>query len=616
MRIHPLLASVALAAPVATTYATTYTNPATVPVQIAGMRFSATSDLVYKPLPAYFNLSDYLQEYTSPGPVLTFKVNKPASLATNIPDSYNIQLWWVDPEPEDAVENDANYESNTDDERIIFQYLDLGDYTGVTYLIANTIGTPDSTTTPPLLGAIQWSAVSTNEDTPVLYGSAQGLFTPNSDGSLAYCTAAWASSPMFNMYDYKTGRVSLYYVSSHYSLFYNLRDNNYEDDNDFFISDGTISTIGALKSDADIETVKMMAGDTSKHDAASVWAFNTTTLDHVPLWNTYTEDMFNSKTPQPRQSDYIRLVSATISDPSGTLPTHGLKFVEAPTYDVTTEDDDGEETTTTYDPNETIKKVFYVTLSTDGKLSLTPINSDNGTPNDTSDDTVFDAIDTNSYTYFFRAYVNNGTNTGANGTPYFQAQFILNMRRPFSEYMSGTAYPNSNLSTSTDFHWFYRYYSTNSITDSDDTNLEWYYVFGNYTNNYWAYSKEHGYMYMIGDHFNTNEGVYWWIENIGWVWTNYYYWTYGSNLTNYSSSDADTTIDPKYNYSYFYSYADAGWIAYIRKIEYYDSNEDGEITTDDTNRVPTLDDRLFFSFRQHKYLKGSELAKLGTGLNQ
>jgi hypothetical protein len=84
---------------------------------------------------------------------------------------------------------------------------------------------------------------------------------------------------------------------------------------------------------------------------------------HSSLEQLPTEE-YDTGITQPNAEDYVTVTKVTLSDLSGTYPTHGLGFCPAllvPTED--DEDTDEDESLTPTDPNATIKETFDCALS-------------------------------------------------------------------------------------------------------------------------------------------------------------------------------------------------------------------------------------------------------------
>ncbi|MBN1403899.1 MAG: hypothetical protein JW942_05460 [Opitutales bacterium] len=579
MRIHPAIACTALAATIGHTAKSAYVNPDTVPVMLNIPTTFASLYEGYFPLEGSADLSKYFKEYTSPGPYLTFTLNKPA--AYGMADSFRLQINWLDPEPEQPVESDSNWTSDTDDERFVGQMLDLTDISATTYVLLNTVGFEDSVS-PSLVDTIFWrtafgydSEGVTDYSKPWTIEAGNYKVSDDDAGNLVAATGVWGS-PSYNDTDYTEGRVSLYAATNDYSLVFNLTDNT---DN---LYAGYIATFGKVF-DEDMPVVKALSGYTgSTYDVSNVWEASAS-LTSIPLWATYTEEDFSSST-KPTRDDYITIDSITIHDLAEVAPSHGLKFIEDLPHIEEAEDEDEEDETV--DPNATIRKYFDISITEDGLVTYAVKEGVN-----------LSDISSGYYTFYFRVYVDDGTNNGVDGY-YYRQSFQIYLYRPFYMYLGDAAY-SSFVDYGLD--------DDESTEEDESTTDYWYWYksskFGwnlihDFPTDRKVYSYEHGWIYMFGETATEAEGVNWYMyptsyddgdpateyvdDTIGWVWTNYA------------------------NYPFLYSYKDEGWIRYMKdfSLNKYDENDDG---------MNLLNERVFWSYRQGKYLKAEQL---GAGLDK
>jgi hypothetical protein len=193
-----------------------------------------------------------------------------------------------------------------------------------------------------------------------------------------------------------------------------------------------------------------------------------------------------------------------------------------------------------------------------------------------------------TYYYYFNVFVDDGVNDGSEGTDYYRAAFTLALYPPFCLYMPD-AYMNStvdyDLNTEDDVHDYWYWYSSSVFG---------WYMISDFPDERWAYSPEHGWLYLAGETTASEEGVFWYNnpssypdgeddtdyidDSIGWLWT------------SYSA------------YPWFYSYKDESWVYYLEKYYTADSDDDGE---EDDDVVYSMGDRLFWSQRQNAYIAPS-----------
>jgi hypothetical protein len=570
MRIRPLVPSpfIALSVLPLSAAATTYTNPATVPVMLASSTVYASSVPGFYVLPSSVDFSPYYKEYTTPGPVLTFTLNKPSdSEYSSAPDKFRMQLWWVDPTPTDPVDDDANHTSDDDDTRIVGQNLDLTEPNDIAVFIANSVGLKDKydATFP---GTIFWrESSSTTTDLPATIES--GVFNVATDGTshLTANTATWATPSVMNT-DYTVGTVGLYSYSSGsistYTVVYNLVDNTETFDG------VSVATFGKVFDD-DMETIKMIAGTSTSFGSLTSIRWVNSNLEAVPMWNTYTDAEFDAG-GQASVSDFVTIKSITISDPTGTDPTHGLKFIEAQPY-VGDSDSDSDGTNETVYPNASFGKVFDYSLSPEGMFNFKL--KDNLSVSDSLIGT---------YYFSYRVYVDDGVNTGL-AAPYFSHSFTISILHPLRLYLSDATLSSSISYTINGTAQTWNWYSSD---------LYGWYLEHDFPNNRWVYSYEHGWLYLYGNGIATSDGAYMYdapssyeggvsTDEIGWIWTRSDY------------------------YPYFYSYKDNGWVWYWRDLD--STSSDNSEDTDYVERI--LDKRKFWSFRQQTYITPSQF---GNGL--
>jgi hypothetical protein len=534
----------------------TYTNPETIPVLLLWPYVVTTYDADYHGLPSSLDFRDSYKEYTSPGPVITYTLNTPTTLSygANVPNTIKLQTWVIDPTPDNFVDNDNNLVEDKDDTRLLRQTLDLNEHTSISSLISNSVGYKDIIT-PAIPGSIFWNTIIYNNE-PV--GVECGHFTL--DGDTSHVTKAGNSwnTPRFSEPSCEEGSLGLVYNTTirAYSMIFSTKNNT-----EFF--GGYVTTIGKVTEG--LELLKAITSSSGTYELATDRTVSAS-FSHMPLWNTYTNEEYDAF-KQPAQSDFIRFVSATISDPTGVDPSHGLKFVEDFPFDSNTTDDKNDLT----DPNAAIKKVFNVSLSEDGIFTFK-----------LRDDVPLSSAVMNTYTFAFRVYVNDGTNNGKDGTDYYLTQAYIYVRHPFV-YYAGDATKSSSVdySPTKDGSNVWYWYKSNAYG--------WLLV-KDFPDNRWVYSYEHGWIYMDGDMISSKEGVFWYNtvsswgtdktptdDEVGWVWTN-----------------AEM-------YPYLYSFKDGGWVYYIKDVD-KDSTDDKE-AGDYKERI--LDQRLFWSYRQNAYISPS-----------
>jgi hypothetical protein len=623
MRIHNALLLSLAATGIAASPLAAYQNPETVPVYL-GAPFVSTSTVPgFHPIPTSFDLSKYFKEYTSPGPVLTFKLNAPATNAESkaVPNSFRMQVWFVNPDPKDESDTDDNTSAETGyDQRIAYQNLAVMAPDSVSSLITYAVGGPGGTK-PILPGSIFWYAVTgtaAGEEYPsefamMLWGHYKlDPITKN----LVFNGETWGATTSFasNMSE---GVVNLTYYSaiSDYTLLINMGDNS------SIAGYYTEDPVGKIVKDStsdDLDVIKMLAGSSNYKVANSWWLSDY--FSATPLWNSYTEAEHLAYA-KPEVSDYITIDSVSIADPTGTDPSHGLRFIEDQPHDTNEDYDDDDNVNfdddvdedgipnsedTDYvaenwdplgpeiDPNASIKHYFDITLSPEGILHIAP-----------KPDMKLSDLAGFTLPYYFRVYVNDGVNDGLTGTPYFRAPFFLVFSDCFTLYMGGSVTGPSSTAT---------YKDSNDVTTTwkwyNSTDTGWYLVQDNFPTNRWVYSTEHGWIYCYGDDFSTSEGIYWYNapssyqggssdDEVGWLWLNSEDWPY------------------------MYSFKDKSWVVYVRDVDSTssdnaygengendpDSNDveddadDGKITCDYVERV--FGNRLFYSYRQHAYISAS-----------
>jgi hypothetical protein len=291
-------------------------------------------------------------------------------------------------------------------------------------------------------------------------------------GNLARNGEAWSDADAF-FSDMGEGVVNaLYYTSiSDYTLLINMADNaSYE-------SNYTADPIGKVVKDSstdDLDVIKMLSGSPEYKVTRPWWLSDY--LPEVPLWSSYTEEEHTART-KPSASDYVSIKSVSIADVTGTDPSHGLRFIEDQPHDSYEDYDDDDNVNfdddvdedgilnaddsdydadswnplaAEIDPNSSIKKYFDITLSPEGLLHIA-----------LKPDVALEDLGGNTFSYFFRAYVNDGVNDGLTGTPYFRATFFIVFSECFPLYMGDTVsetgesaiYTDSN-SVSTTWYWY------------------------------------------------------------------------------------------------------------------------------------------------------------------
>jgi len=544
-----------------------YTNPDTVPVLIKVPGAVGSDISGYYDLPSSIDLSKYFKEYTSPGPVLTFTVNTPTttSYGTAVPSTFRAQLWCVDPTPEDEADTDGDLTSDDDDERIVYQNLDLEEPGAIAYTILDAVGHADGNE-QLLNGTLFWD-ISWGSDGATPIAAVAGPYALADDDTSHVTLGSYAMiSPSFRETDYTAGTMGIYSGDAGYSFFFNLADNT------DLISAGYVATIGKVFDD-DLSVLKMVGGATDNYSLATVREVSST-FSYMPLWNTYTDEEFDLY-KQPARDDFIQITNVTISDYSGTDPTHGLKFIE----DLPMDDDEDYEDTDTYDgddtteaendPNATIKAVFNVSLSADGVFSFK-----------LRDDVALTDSQIGSYPFYYRVYVNDGTNTGLTGTDYYRGSVYVYLYYPFAIYMGDASYDSS-----VDY----------STTDNSDNTWYWFesdtygwYMEHNFPTYRWVYSYEHGWIYMFGDMISHTDGVNWYNAPLN----------YPDGTADYNDDEVGWFWTRSDFYPYLYSFKDDGWVYYIKDVD-SDSTDDDE-EDDYVERV--LDKRLFWSYRQKAYI--------------
>ena len=567
MRIHPAillpLAALALCQSVSARYydKTSYTNPDTIPVMIVAPSVAGTFKTGYYDLPSTVKAAPCFAEYASPGPVLTFTMNTPSTYtAKGYPTSLRFDLWWVNPDPKNFVDDDDNSSTETDDTRPALQNMALLEPNVDMLLIEGAVGTTLDGTDATLPGTIFWRS-------SIFSGTAVrsmecGLFNaPTSDGGVVTENTTTSGTPNGALADYAPGTVGVYQATpstsvSGYSIFFNVAGN------DGIISD--VNTIGKVE-DADMETLKMLAGTSTKYpDATSVRIMSNTFLA-MPLWNTYTDTDYSDYNI-PNMEDYVTVKGITISDSDASRTHYGLKFKEDQPYQ--------DSTGVWESPNETFADVFDYTFTEDGVLNF-KLKADTTLPQNAS----------TTYIFYYRVYVNDGTNNGLAGTDYYRTFLYISVYYPFDVYMGGATY-NSEVtyttdSVSTSYDWF------------DSTKLGWYLAPVDFPDSRWVYGYEHGWVYMEADGISFTGGGYWYnspsaystsgtpTDEVGWLWVSYY------------------------DYPYMYSFKDGGWV-------YFFSNT-GSSAKDLNNDVDrTLSTRIFYSFHQKKWIYPSGFGAAGN----
>jgi hypothetical protein len=547
-------------------FAGTYTNPDTVPVLIYNKSYYCSYMDDYHALPASIDISQLYKEFTSPGPVLTFTVDTPDAYASDLSNTFRLQLWWVDPDPEDPVDDDSNYTSDDDDTRYTHQNLDLTEYKGIPEFIVNSVGSPDGSVKATLPGSVFWRVSVDGDENPCIVET--GIFSVSDDDTshIKLCGATW-SYPQYHEDDYTTGTVGLYYtiptdsVTSYTdgeSIVFNVVDNTEN------LTSGVVATLGKVF-DEDLDLLKAIA-TCDDYNFATVREVSST-FSYMPIWNTYTDEEFGLY-DQAEKSDLIYVTDITMSDPSGTDPSHGLKFIE----DLPYVNDDDE----TIYPNDDFAAAFDYTFSPEGVLTLK-----------LKDDTVASSDLVGTYKFFFRVYVNDGTNDGT-AAPYYRFYIFIYVEEPMYLYLGDATTDSTNdvdYSADTDGTYVWSWF---------ESDLYGWYMAYNFPDNRWVWSYEHGWVYMCNDSMNDDEGVFWYDapssyeggtddDEVGWIWTRYDY------------------------YPYFWSYKDNSWVWYWKDID--DDSDDNDEDTDYVERI--LDKRLFYSFRQEDFITPSEF---GAGL--
>jgi len=624
MRIHQALLLPLAATGIAASPLAAYQNPETVPVYMGAPFVLASTVPGFHPIPTSFDLSKYFKEYTSPGPVLTFKINAPATSSTGktLANSFRVQVWFVNPDPQDESDTDDNTTSEVGyDQRIPFQNLAVMAPNAVTSFLAASVGGPGGIK-PILPGSIFWDASTdsstSGKDRTVYSTLFMGHYKPDAvTGNLVSNDEAWPTTNGFfsNMGE---GVVNVLYYDtiSDYTILINMMDNS------AYAPYTKADPIGKIVKDSGsdgMEVMKMISGSPD-FKAAKPWWLNSY-LPRVPLWSSYTQEEHDAYA-KPAVSDYVIIDSVSIADVTGTDPSHGLRFIEDQPHDTNEDYDDDDDVNfdddvdedgipnaddsdyeaddwdplgAEVDPNATIKKYCDISLSPEGLLhiALKPTEA-------LSDFAGF------TFTYYFRVYVNDGVNDGLTGTPYFRAAFFVVFRDSFTLYMGRTVSQSATSETYTDGN-----YVTTTWNWYNSSTTGWYLVQDNFPTNRWVYSMEHGWIYCYGDDFDSDEGIYWYNapssyqggsgdDEVGWLWLNYENWPY------------------------MYSFKDKGWVVYIRDTgdtvstdnaygengendpdsnDVEDDDDDDEITCDYVERI--LGNRLFYSYRQHAYISAS-----------
>lgn len=602
MRIHPAVLCpivataflpVASQARVIADIGDTYTNPETFPMELAYPGMAATVRDDYYPLPTTIDLRPYFKEVTSPGPILTFSYNLPENdYGDALTGKFSVQFWWLDPEPEAEADTDDDVTIDTDDERIVYQNLDLCEPSGTMYTVLNSIGFAGSNVQDPidptLPGTIFWRAWTANSEIAAVEC---GVFELADDDTshVQYSSMIWGN-PTVGSYDYTEGTVSLFYTESTYSLFFNLTDNT----NNMYA--GYAYTMGKVLDDK-LDELRMIAGDTELYDMVKPRTVSNI-FTAMPLWNSYTDDEYNTW-QQPERDDFVKITGVTMSDPSGTFPTHGLKFLEDQTYDSTEDydddddvdyDDDDEEIAET-DFNADIKEYFNLSLSEDGILTIS-------LRDDIED---LSEVEGSSFTYYFRVYVDDGTNNGYSGTEYYWTSMSIYIYSPIAYYFGGastgtaTTYEHdTDGDGETD--------ETETWTWYDSTDFGWFMERGEFPDNRWIYSYEHGWIYLCGKSFYMQDGDYWYMQS------------HSYDVVTDEDGDDETTDDQTTTthenpalgwfwtsgaaYPYLYSYKDEGWVYYMKDED--DTDDDGNDYEENI-----LENRLFWSYRQSAYISAN-----------
>jgi len=564
MRIHPTTICLLLAA-ASPLSLSAYENPTTVPMIFNIPQIYGSTEVGYYDLPTSYDLAPSFKEYTAPGPILTFKINTPES--SNMPNSFRMQIWWVDPEPEAPAETDNNHVVDADDERFVGQTLDLTDPSAVTHTLINALGFGEdlsSTLQDTLFWRVSLPILSNNTldyDNPMTVEA--GVYKlEDGDGShIVFGNTSWGS-PSYRYVDYTAGTVAIYSTVNSYSLVFSLIDNT---DN---ISKGTIATIGKVYDD-DLDVLKAIGGYSSPYDTTNIWELSGS-YPYMPLWNSYTQEDYD-RYNQPDRSDFITITDISISDLTGTDPSHGLKFIEDQPY--TVKADKEEEEDTVVDPNATIKKSFDVSIDEAGVLTFA-----------LRDDVTLSSKLVGYYPFYFRVYVDDGVNNGIDGDYYRQSVFIY-LYRPFSIYLGDASFDTTvnypitdDDETTDDIDNFYNWYTSNTFGC---------YMEQDFPNIRWVYGYEHGWIYMPGESTTKEDGVFWYMapstyddgddstayvnDEVGWVWTRADY------------------------YPYLYSYKDGGWLLFLSDFATDSYDKDGD-------KHNLLSERVFWSYRQKKYI--------------
>ncbi len=585
MRIHPALVCPLLAAAFGPLPLQAYENPPTIPVPLRYPNAFGSTKEGYFDLPSSYDVSTVFKEFTSPGPVANLYFNVPAD--SGIGSRVRIQLWFLDPEPEAPSDTDGNRTSETTDERYIGQVLDLDDMLGVLSIITN-FTKQEGANAPGFEGSLAWLVSYAINDDSTGYDYTKpvalnvGSYALNDNDLVSYNSSSW-NTPYYSNVDYTEGCVSLYKPSTSYDLFFHLADNT------DYVYSGWMATIGKVF-DEDLPVLKSIVNaDGSKLTSVSSLS---STFQAIPLWKSYTEEEFDQYL-MPERDDFVRVTSVAIEDKAATAPANGLKFIEEPPYP--SEDEDAEEGDMV-DPNATIKNYFDVSISEEGLISYTLLESK----------TLSDSL-ANYYTFSFRVYVDDGVNDGVSGD-YLKYQYYFYLYRPLVIYLgiADTAYSStinyaiddgddddSNDPPADNWKWF------------KSTSFGWY-MEQNFPENRWIFSQEHGWIYATGESSYNDEGIIWYMapssymgteevgDEVGWVWTDYsFYNGYNGDGRSYSGS-------------FLYSYKDEGWLVYLKdfNLPKYDKDKDGN---------NTLSERVFWSYRQKKYITPD---KVGAGLSQ
>ena len=557
MRIHPAillpLAALAVCQSVSARYytKTSYTNPDTIPVMMSVPGVGGTFMSGYYDLPTTVDASTHFREYATPGPVLTFNINTPSVYtAKGYPTSFKLDLWWVNPDPPDFVDDDDNSTTESDDTRPALQNLALLEPNVDMLLIQGALGEDLDGTDAKLPGTIFWR--SSIFDGTAVRSMECGLFNaPTSDGGVVTANTATSGTPNGAHDDFAPGTVGVYDTTpstsvSGYSYYFNIAGN------DGIISD--VYTFGKVEDD-DLETLKMLADTSTKYpDATSVRTMSNTFLV-MPLWNTYTDTDYSDYNA-PNMEDYITIKSFALSDSDASRKHYGLKYKEDQPYQ--------DSSWAWVNPNSSFAAVFDYTFTDDGVLNF-KLKSDTTLPQNAS----------STYVFYYRVYVNDGTNNGLAGTDYYRAYLYISVYFPFDVYMAGATY-NSEVSytiddITTSYDWF------------DSTKFGWYMAPIDFPTDRWVYGYEHGWVYMASDGVNVTGGAYWYnapttystsgtpTDEVGWLWVSYD------------------------DYPYMYSFKDGDWV-------YFFSNT-GSSAKDLNNDVDrTLSTRIFYSYKQKKWI--------------